>query len=299
MTRKQAVFIIILNAIISAAISVGVVFLLIPPAQRPFVVTQAVEAIPGQATAARQDGTAAQAAELIAPAVASAGPTGPAGVAPTATPIVYVVQSGDTISSLALQFDVPAADIMAANQLQDPDFLPAGVELIIPIGRLLPATATWTPVPMATGTPIPFEPPSTGLTATASVEPDEPAPSPPTSSGTTAATATTAAALVVEISEIVGVGEVELERVVITNVGDSVADMEGWTLIDAEGNIYVFPNYRLWPGGNVTVHTRTGQDGNPLSSLFWGRLQAVWSSGVVATLKSAEGRVVTSYAVGP
>jgi LysM repeat protein len=291
MTRKQAVFIIILNAIISAAISVGVALLLIPPAQRPSVTTQPVEVIPGQATAAPQDGTAAQAAEPNAPAVASAGPTGPAGVAPTSTSIVYVVQAGDTISSLALQFDVPAADIMAVNQLQNPDFLQAGVELIIPIGGLSPATATRT-----TGTPIPFEPPSTGLTATASVEPNEPASSPPTSSGTTAATA---GELVVEISEIVGVGEIELERVAITNVGDSVADMEGWTLSDAEGNIYVFPNYRLWPGGNVTVHTRTGQDGNPLSSLFWGKLQAVWSSGVVATLKSAEGRVITTYAVGP
>ena len=296
MTRKQAVFIIILNAMISAAIRVGVALWLIPPAQRPSVTTQPVEVIPGQATAAPQDGTAAQAAEPNAPAVASAGPTGPAGVAPTSSPIVYVVQAGDTISSLALQFDVPAADIMAANQLQNPDFLQAGVELIIPIGGLPPATATRTPVPTSTSTPIPFEPPSTGLTATASVEPDEPAPSPPTSSGTTAATA---GEPVVEISEIVGVGDMELERVVITNVGDSVADMEGWTLSDAEGNIYVFPNYRLWPGGNVMVHSRTGQDGNPLSSLFWGKLQAVWSSGVVATLKSVEGRVVTTYAVGP
>ena len=34
-------------------------------------------------------------------------------------PMVYVVEPGDTLSSISIQFDVPAADIVAANQIAD------------------------------------------------------------------------------------------------------------------------------------------------------------------------------------
>jgi hypothetical protein len=103
----------------------------------------------------------------------------------------------------------------------------------------------------------------------------------------------------IEISEIVGVGEVGAERVIITNVGERLADMQGWTLSDAEGNSYVLPNFRLWAGGSVTVHTGTGLDGTPLSSLYWGKLEPVWSPHEVATLKNADGQVIITYLVAP
>lgn len=278
MTRKQAVFIIIVNAMISTVISLCVAFLVLLPQER-------AQEDPEQSVAtpllmANSTAQGARATEAVEPAP------------PTATPIVYIVQPGDTISSLALKFDVAGADIIAANQIQNPDFLVAGVELSIPVGGLPPATSALTPIPAASETPLPFEPPSVNLTATA-LSPDG------GTGGVSPGTTPIASGLRMEISEIRGVGDAEQELVTVTNAGDELADLEGWTLSDAEGNTYVFPNYRLWPAGTVTVHTGIGLDGDPMSSLFWGRLEPVWAPGEVATLRTNEGIVVVTYVVSP
>lgn len=287
MTRKQAALIIFVNAVISALISLGVALWLITPNRLPSAPTPQVLDLPTQAAVVQPAQAIEAPIQVMTPATEGVAQAG------TATaPFVYVVQPGDTLSSLALKFDVAGSDIMAANQIQDPDFLPAGIELIIPSGGLPQLTATWTPIPTATDTPIPFEPPSASLTASPSTG-DDLTPIPP--SGPLPVTGE----LRVEISEIVGVGVLDQERVIITNVGDRLADMQGWTLIDAEGASYVFPNFRLWTEGNVTVHTRLGQDGTPFASFFWGKLEPAWSVGEVATLKNAKGEVVATYIVGP
>lgn len=279
MTSKQAIFIILVNALISTLISVTVALVVILPAQMRGSTTQMIPVITAQATAVIE-----QTVMVVA---------GPAERAqPTATPILYVVQAGDTLSSLAMQFDVPAVDIVAANQIRNPDFLPAGIELVIPVGGLPPIPGTWTPMPTATGMPIPFEPPSVELSATASDG----------IIGTVAipsASTPTSGEFRVQVMEVAQAGNVEQERAIIANTGDQVADMQGWTLSDSDGNTYLFPNYRLWAGGSVTLYTRVGQDGSPLTSLFWGKLQPIWSSGEVATLKDAEGQVIATYAIGP
>jgi hypothetical protein len=101
-----------------------------------------------------------------------------------------------------------------------------------------------------------------------------------------------------EITEVIQPGQLEQEGITITNLGSRLADMVGWTLSDAQGNSYHFPNFRLWGGGSVTVYTRAGQDGTPPATLYWGRLQATWSAGEVATLKDAGGKIVATYTVG-
>jgi len=45
---------------------------------------------------------------------------------------LYKVQPGDTVSDLAIKFKTSKEDIIALNQLQDPDFLAIGQELAIP-----------------------------------------------------------------------------------------------------------------------------------------------------------------------
>jgi murein DD-endopeptidase MepM/ murein hydrolase activator NlpD len=45
---------------------------------------------------------------------------------------IYIVQSGDTLSSIALRFNVTVADLLAANNMTDPNLLAAGQQLIIP-----------------------------------------------------------------------------------------------------------------------------------------------------------------------
>ncbi len=269
MTRKQVALIISVNAVISAAISV-VVALLIVQVQPVAVLSTSTPT-----------GTAVAVSTQVVVALT-----------PAQEPVFHTVQSGDTISGLALLYDVPEEDIIAANQLVNPDFLQVGMQLVIPIGGLTPATATFTPAPTPTDTPIPYEPPSADMTATAAAELGVTAtalPQPPPSTGE----------LNVEIVEILGAGQADQETVVIENVGDRLADMQGWTLSDTDGNIYTFPNIRLWGGGSVMVHTRIGQDGNPAASLFWGKLEAVWSPGDVVTLKDALGTTVSTLVVEP
>jgi LysM repeat protein len=275
MTRKQVAFIIVVNAVISAAISVVITLLLAPAAQPRTQISSEAESSSIELTSAGAVATQAVAATT-----------------PTPEQVIHVVQPGDTISGLALQYDVPGEDIIAANQLENPNFLQVGVPLIIPVGGLLEATATFTPAPTPTDTPIPFEPPSADMTAAAAAElglTTTPLPTPLPSTGE----------LQVEITEVLGVGLVDQERVVISNLGDRLADMQGWTLTDADGNVYVFTNFRLWPGGNVTVHTRIGQDGNPPANFYWGKLEAVWSTGEVVVLKDAGGMTLSTSVVGP
>jgi LysM repeat protein len=283
MTRKQIAFVIGVNAVISTLISIIVVLVIARPMQVGSTPTP---------TSGLGQGMPAE----------SAGPVVEGGSAsPTPELVIHVVQAGDTISGLALQYDVPEADIIAANQLVNPNFLQVGMELVIPVGGVSQATATFTPAPTATDTPIPFEPPSADMTATVAAETGA------TAAAETGATATPSPSLLpetgelqIEISEILAPGQIDQERVAITNFGERLADMQGWTLSDADGNVYTFPNFRLWAGGGVAVHTRIGQDGSPPANFYWGKLEAIWSNGEVATLKDASGATISTYIVtGP
>lgn len=59
----------------------------------------------------------------------------------------YQVQPGETLSELAVRFDLPLASLLSVNQLSDPDFLPAGQVLKIPAGeipyRVMPGDTLW------------------------------------------------------------------------------------------------------------------------------------------------------------
>ncbi len=53
-------------------------------------------------------------------------------VAAQASGPIYIVQPGDTLSSIAARFNVSLEDLMAANGITDPNLLSAGQQLIIP-----------------------------------------------------------------------------------------------------------------------------------------------------------------------
>ncbi len=46
----------------------------------------------------------------------------------------YVVQRGDTLSGIAQRFDTTVAELVAANEIADPDLIIAGQQLVIPAG---------------------------------------------------------------------------------------------------------------------------------------------------------------------
>jgi len=76
---------------------------------------------------------------------------------PTPTPSgLYVVQPNDTLSGLAEDFGTTVEELMAANNLTDPNAIQAGQTLLIPalITNTLPLTTT-SPLPSATGATTP------------------------------------------------------------------------------------------------------------------------------------------------
>ncbi len=83
-------------------------------------------------------------------------PSGPAAPAPTALPrpdgaLVHIVQSGDTVFGLALQYNVSMDDILRLNGLTKESYLLIGQELVIAAGTpdAVQPTVTATPTPAA------------------------------------------------------------------------------------------------------------------------------------------------------
>lgn len=194
---------------------------------------------------------------------------------------IYVVQQGDVLGSIALQFDVSVADIVTANNLDNPDQVFVGQELIIPVGGL------------AAEDPPPDEP------SQSTPEPGVGDDSPSATDSTPLPTATeelSAGVIIVQITEVVGAGDLANEAVSIANFGDRQVGLQGWQLADDEGHVFTFGQVTLFgEGAAILIHTEAGQDG--ASDLFWGLEEAIWDSGKNITLTDATGTIQATYIV--
>jgi len=214
--------------------------------------------------------------------------------APTpAEPTVYIVQPGDTLSSIARKYDVSLEDLMRANNIANADYVQLGQELKIPIGGLPVDTPTPAAVPSPTETPLPFNPP-TSLPA-GTTPPAEPAATvgPP---ATAVPTLTSAPASQVRLTlQVLNPGDPAKEMVQIVNQGPFVR-LTGWTLSNEKGDVYTFPDFSLWGGGAINIHTTSGP--NTITDLYWGQPQAMWITGEKATLKDSGGKIIVALLVG-
>jgi len=198
------------------------------------------------------------------------------GVIETPTPVptdesgcpVYIIKQGDILGRVAPTFGVTVDDIMRANKLTERDVtrLQVGQKIIIPVaGCGLPApTETRQPSPTRTPTPTPI------------------------------ATSTTAPAVTdgmrLEVMQILNPGDITAEGVELRNVSGGMVDLSGWTIREAGGKVFTFPDVGLFDGGRVIVFTRAGEN-TPLA-LFWGLGEAVWDdAGQSITIVDGEGNV--------
>lgn len=132
------------------------------PPTRSSVAEEAASATPAEtATAAPTATPADRPAPPIqsAPAVTASSPAPTASPLPTPTAVPYIsytVVSGDTVIGIALSYNVGPDDIVAANDLENPDHIEVGQELRVPV---LPADvgvlaeAETPPAATATATP--------------------------------------------------------------------------------------------------------------------------------------------------
>jgi LysM repeat protein len=287
-SARQLWLIIGLNALISTAISLLVVLVVGPWASTGAVSSlftstpQAISQLPGAGPSL--DGLVTSTPDVLVT------PT----FTPVPEPVLYEVQPGDSLSGIALQYDVSLADLMSANGLNDPDTLQAGQTLLIPIGGLVNATPTFTPIVLPTETSIPFDPPTpeggdlSKPAADVSLNPTETPTVIPT------ATAPPINEVKISINNVLGYGDVAEEVITLLNEGPGV-NLSGWKITGSSLGDYNMPNLFLWNGGSVRIHTKTGT--NTPSDLYWGKEEAYWFSGDTVTLLDASGEVVASYAI--
>ena len=185
--------------------------------------------------------------------------------APEGGPVVHIVAAGDTLNRIGQQYDVSVEDIMAANNLTDPNVIGVGDSLTIPVG----------------GLPTPTVPAPTEIAAMPSPIPTE---------------AVAAGQGEIAVTGITDPGALATESVQIVNNGAERQSLLGWTVRDEDNNAYTFGDVSIFgEGAGILLHSRAGSD-SPLE-LFWGLEEPAWRSGETLTLWDAAGQVVATYVV--
>ena len=283
LTRGNVFLLLLINALVSLFISIIVFF--------------ALSLITGYGrTPTAQDQTAPATATPVISSTGDILPVGPS-TEPGAgqeEPGVYVVRTGDNLSLIAVRFGVTLEELMAANGIENPDWIGVGQKLIVPNPGGPTPTSTVPPVPTLTQTPLPFDPPTPVVTqsptpTSTSEETREAASITPPGGEDTPSPSDQA----VSIDGINGIGELAAEEIVLSNQGQ-VAYLEGWALDDKDGNTFTFPSVVLWSGAELRIHSGEGSD-TP-TDLYWNSTESVWdSTQEVATLRNAEGQVIVTF----
>ena len=186
---------------------------------------------------------------------------------------VHVVASGETLGAIAEQYGISIDDLVTMNQMLDttfdPDFLAVRQELTIPVCGVPSPTPTGEP----TGTSVPTR--------------NVPTPIPTT-------TDSPAGSINVSIVRVLYPGDVTREAIEIVNEGSPV-DLDGWRLTNDDGVEFVFPSFRLFTGGGVTIFTGAGED-TPIV-LYWGLNNAVWEIGYTVSLYDADGELHDEFEI--
>lgn len=197
---------------------------------------------------------------------------------PTATfeVLTYYVKSGDTLGTIAAAYEISVADILAVNEIDNPDQLFVGQKILIPTG------------------PIPTQAPPVTITPT--LTPTLTATLPATQGPRPTATATPPGQLAgMQIDTVIGAGELNSERVLLKRTGSGELALAGWQLADEDGHVFTFPQLTLYQDGAINVYTRIGQD--TVVDLFWGLSVPVWQSGETVTLFDAQGNSRASFTI--
>lgn len=257
MQRRQLLFLVLINALISLLIALGVAWaveqrrpdpeelaaLYTPAAPIVLVATPTLVASVGAPIPNADAPTPAP--QPIAPPPSDSGNGG------GGEQTIYVVEQGDSLLAIALRFNLTLEALLAANQLDNPDFVFSGQRLVIP-------------APSGAG--------ATGA-----------------GSGTTSLPTSGVGIQIVSVS---GTGDLTTELIEVANESDAPLNLQGWSLSGENTPVYSFGNLPLFPGGSVRVHSTGGADTS--IDLYWGQPQPVWATGATVHLRNAQGTIVHS-----
>lgn len=261
MNRRHLAFLVLINAVVSLVIALGVVWAF--EARRPdpeelaAIYTPRPEPILA-ASATQPSASAAQPTPLASTTESPAAATVQTSTAPAETDAsdaeeIYIVQPGDTLLVVATRYNITVDDILRANNLTNPDFVFSGQRLVIPVQGA--------------------------------------------GSGNSQESASAAEPVVqgVVVAAVSGAGDLANEQVVVVNESDSAFSLQGWRLEREGGPVYTFGNAPLFPGGSLRVRSGSGTD--TTVDLYWNQPSPVWQGGALVRLLNAQGNMVSSYTV--
>lgn len=100
---------------------------------------------------------------------------------------------------------------------------------------------------------------------------------------------------ILEVQAVIVPGDLETERVLIRNTFTEPVSLQGWQVKNSTGDEYTFPILTLYPGGSVSLYSRSGE--NTALELYWGLSRAAWKSGVVVTILDSQGNQRAEYPI--
>ncbi len=267
MSYRRMLPFILLNIIVSAAVVLTILWLWDGRKEEP-VTAVAVPTVGPQVAAPQQEVPIEESAPPQLPG------EGIALIPDELGPEVHIVAAGETLGQISARYEISLEEIMSANGMSNQNFIFVGQELILPLGDVTQEVAQ--------------EASEVSQTADNSAENNLPTPIP------TAPAADGEA--VIDIAEVFGPGQLQLEAVQIVNNGSRETNLSEWKLADQFGNYYEFRTITLFgDGAGITIHTSAGQDS--ATDLYWGQEGALWNSGDTVVLYDAGGNVVTEYKI--
>jgi hypothetical protein len=99
----------------------------------------------------------------------------------------------------------------------------------------------------------------------------------------------------VVIDSVVGVGDLDSERLLFRRTGPGELSLAGWKVEAQGGQVFTFPQLTLFEGGAVNLFTKAGQP--TVVDLYWGLTSPVWKSGDKVILQDAQGAVHATFVI--
>ena len=100
---------------------------------------------------------------------------------------------------------------------------------------------------------------------------------------------------VLDVQAVIVPGDLDTERVLIRNAYSEAVSLQGWKVNNSTGDEYTFPILTLYPGGSVSLYSRSGE--NTALELYWGLTHAAWKSGIVVTIFDSQGNQRAEYLI--
>jgi hypothetical protein len=97
------------------------------------------------------------------------------------------------------------------------------------------------------------------------------------------------------VLEVIVPGDLDTERVLIRNAYSEPVSLQGWQVKNSTGDEYTFPVLTLYPGGSVSLYSRSGE--NTALELYWGLTRAAWKSGIKVILLDSQENQRAEYTI--